>query len=531
MKLRVDVREPNNTGSPDYNICNQASSNVDPVNLGFKIEVDGEVILDTLDLDGSLGSFPISITTTANSIPVIIFNEVGYSPFYFGIVIECLLTNIWDSTTVKITATKDGYWTYSKSFEVYGYDLGQNPNLFPVTENNIPFTILLINKTNNEVRGYQTKAVSSFIAYRKPYTNEIHYYKSNSGLGDTLYYNSDLELISSVPDGFICSNDEYELKQINNLYGGSSNIISTCTSDLQTIPKVILIPTFEANTTCINCDDEQCSIIGANNTSTLYLNYTNISTYYKNDNKVYPYTIQNFIFRLIDFTGNIINEFEDSYTLGTIDTVFDIIELWSDFQIPEKGDYIIQVEINVTDLYKCIKNYPISSCNFYEIENTDCNEFTVYNKSFEDFTLVISELQNDKTFLEISSIVILALNNIVISHTEDNVYQYQVIKDDISYIYIVVNYCNLRQCLLLGLSNLICLESSNCDSCKHKDYYDFNSLIINAHTYFNMLNSEYNFNYLYEALSISKVNELYDLKSFLTRFKEYCVVCNKSCNC
>ena len=46
-----------------------------------------------------------------------------------------------------------------------------------------------------------------------------------------------------------------------------------------------------------------------------------------------------------------------------------------------------------------------------------------------------------------------------------------------------------------------------------------------------MLNNEYNFNYLYEALSINKINELYDLKSFLVRFEEYCLECNSVCNC
>lgn len=526
MKLRFNLTEPIDTGSPDYIICNQASSFISFTNLELVLKIDGTNIINTIDLAGV--SFPIApITTTNGYIVSASIENTNY------IVINIDIDNVWDSTTASFIVNKIGYWSFNKTFEIYGYDLGKNPNLTPITDSNPDFNLVLINKINNEVSGVQTKAYSSLIAYRKPFTSELHYYKSNSGSGEITYQNTDLEQISTSVDGFLCIVGAYGIKQICNLYEYNNTgrtLLSTCTSNLINLLDINNFPTFGSSTTCVNCDAE-CIVLNTENTTTTNIDYSLLSTYYIDDIEVNPYLTQNLIYRLIDFTGNIIDEISYSFNINPLPFTYIPTDYLYNFSIPEVGDYIIQVEVSVANLYKCIKNYPIFSCNFYEIKNTECNEYTVYNKSFEDFTLIISELQDDKTFLEVSSVIVPALDNVVITHTSDNVYTYTVAKDEIDYIYIVVNYCNLRTCLLIGLTNLICPKTGECIECRAKDYYDFNALIINAHTYFNMLNSEYNFNYMYEALSVNKINELYELKSFLTRFEEYCLECNKVCNC
>ena len=529
MKLRFNISEPINTGSPDYTICNQVSTFISFTNLELLLKIDGTNIINTTDLSSI--SFPIAPITTTNGLTVGV--DLENSNY---IVLDINLNNIWDFTNIEYQISKTGYWSFNKIFEIYGYDLGKNPNLTPITDSNPDFNIILLNKTNNEVNGFQTKAYSSFITYKRPYTNQLHFYKSNSGQGEISYINSDLETISYNSDGFICVTGEYSLKQLNNIYSLINNIktlVDSCLSSLITLNNTNLFPSFEANTTCVDCNDD-CIVVNTNNNTTTYIDYTTLTHFFVNDVEVNPFTTQYISYKLIDFTGNEILNQTNTFNINPLPFVYDPSTTLFSFQIPEIGDYIIQVEVGVTNLYKCIKNYPINGCNFYEIKNSDCNEFTIYNKGFEDFIVNISELQDDKSFLPISEITVNALSNSIINHNEDNIYTYTVTKNNINYIFIVVNYCNLRNCLLKHISKLLCKDKHDedkCDECNHKDYYDFNSLIITAHTYFNMLNNEYNFNYIYESLSPDKINELFELSQFLKRFKEYCEHCNKICNC
>lgn len=534
MKLRFNISTLVDTGSPDYTICGQASTFLPSAvsiynNLSLLLKIDGTTIINTADLTTFNGTLPQSAIVTTNGYNVTVALENTY---YLVIGID--MVNIWDITTAEFSIGKTGYWSYNKIFEIFGYDLGVNPNVV-ATAGNPEFNLYLINKTNNEVNGVQTKAYASFIYYRRPFTSELYIYKSNSGGGEVIYTDSDLVTLNIAVDGFICVAGDYSIKQTNNIYTYDNTgrvLISTCSTDFLLSTNVVAFPTFGGSTTCTTCDNE-CIVINTENTTTTNIDYSLLTTYMVDDTEVNPYTTQVLTYRVIDFTGNIIQEEEHTFDINPLPFTYDQTSYkFVDFVIPEIGDYIIQVELSVAGLYSCKKNYPVKGCSFYEIKNTNCNEFTIYNRGFDDFDVVISELQDDKTFLEVSTVTVPTLDNIVISHTTDNVYQYKVTKDDVDYIYIVVNYCNLRNCILLGVTNLMCQKTSDCTDCKAKDYYDFNVLITMAHTYFNMLNSEYNFNYLYESLDVNKLNELYELKTFLTRFEEYCIECNKVCsNC
>ncbi len=373
MKLRFNISEPINTGSPDYIICNQASSFISFSNLKLLLKIDGTNIINTNDLSSI--SFPTSPITTTNGYTIFIEKEnTNY------LVVNIDLINIWNLTTAEFQISKTNYYDYLKVFEIYGYDLGKNPNISPITDTNPDFNLILINKINNEIDGKQTKAYSSFIAYKKPYTSELHFYKSNSGGGEIVYTNFNLEQISTSSDGFICTNNDYQLKQTCNLYyynNTGRHLLDSCTTNLLTVLNNNSFPTFEASTTCIDCNIE-CIVINTNNTSTTYIDYSLLSKFYVNDIEVNPYLTQSLIYRLIDFTGNVIQELTYTFDINPLPFVFDpSLYTFAGFQIPEVGDYIIQVEVSVPNLYKCIKNYPIKSCNFYEIKNTNCNEFTV----------------------------------------------------------------------------------------------------------------------------------------------------------
>jgi hypothetical protein len=82
--------------------------------------------------------------------------------------------------------------------------------------------------------------------------------------------------------------------------------------------------------------------------------------------------------------------------------------------------------------------------------------------------------------------------------------------------------------LLTKIDSLVCCNTNN--NCDNDKVYDFNALVISAHTYFNMLNAEYNFNYFYTALDADKLNELRDANQFLTQIAGYCEECTSGCD-
>ncbi len=522
MKLRFNISEPTNTGSPDYIICNQASVFVSLTNLGLILDVGGTNIITTNDL--SSVSFPTAPIVTTNGVTVIANLENSNY-----IRLDLSTFNLFSPPLVNFQISKTGYYSYTKSFEVYGNDLGQNPNLFPTTQTNPDFTLYLINQTNNSP---QTHAFSSFIAYRKLWSENIYFYKSNSGIGSVKYINGSGDVISNISDGFVCSKDDYKIKQITNI----GNDI--CMTSLKSITHFTFVPPFEGTTSCTDCDTE-CIVINTNNTTITNIDFTLLDTFAVDDNIVYPLNSITIDYNLIDFTGQVISTQNYSFNLTSVPEIF-VPSLYPfNFVIPSVGDYIIQVVLStptsfgIPAIFTCTKNYPIKSCNSFEIQNTECNQFTIFNKGFTAFDVEISELQNDKTFLLISTITVPPLSSKVITHIEDNIFTYTINTGLTTLTYIVVNYCNLRTCLLKELFGLICSnkEGKCCDDCSRKNVYDFNALIINAHTYFNLLNSEYNFNYIYESLTPNKIDELFTLKSFLVRFKEYCESCNHICNC
>ena len=69
MILRFNILSPNNTGSPDYDICGQGSSIISNVNLGVTLKLDGITFFTTNDLStATIPTTPLVVgTRTINS--------------------------------------------------------------------------------------------------------------------------------------------------------------------------------------------------------------------------------------------------------------------------------------------------------------------------------------------------------------------------------------------------------------------------------------------------------------------------------
>ena len=88
--------------------CGQVLPFLNPLNVSFKLTVDGTVIADTNDL--STYVFPVAVVTVANSITVNNMGLDGSSPYF-----RINLPNIWDKTNIQIEVSKAGLYSYSKT--------------------------------------------------------------------------------------------------------------------------------------------------------------------------------------------------------------------------------------------------------------------------------------------------------------------------------------------------------------------------------------------------------------------------------
>lgn len=150
MKLRFQIKELAYNYVED-NLCDGVLSQ-DYNNLNIDIHVDGESIATSADLSGGLIFTPTPFNTAANNITIQdIQVESGTH-----VLIEIGLPETWDKTNVSVVASKSGFNTISKTFTVYGYDLGIN-SAVPATANN-PDVCFILSPT---LRGF-TFATDTF---------------------------------------------------------------------------------------------------------------------------------------------------------------------------------------------------------------------------------------------------------------------------------------------------------------------------------------------------------------------------------
>jgi len=129
MILRFQIKDLQYNYVED-NLCDGALV-VDYVDTNISISVDGEVIATSTNLDAGLVHAPVPFNTVANTIAIEdIQVESGTH-----VLIQMDLPNVWDKTIVSVNISKAGFNTLTRTFTVYGYDLGINAAV-PATVNN-----------------------------------------------------------------------------------------------------------------------------------------------------------------------------------------------------------------------------------------------------------------------------------------------------------------------------------------------------------------------------------------------------------
>lgn len=325
MIYRFSALTPNTPAAP----CNDTLVLADYSKLTLVVYNNGNTVYT--HFLGSLvpGTFYV-ISSFGNQLLANISKTAG------GVITISIPISVGDNVELDISLSFSTaiYNSYRTVFTLYHYDLGNdvaggitlNPNM----------DIVVISNTNNY-------PYSGVIAYRKPFTNKIHFYKNNSSLFNaiTLYDEGD-DIISNIAFGTLCSDDDKEFYYITSL--GSE----ICTQSVNTVvSNVQWIPTYEVTSNCITNCNAGCISPLATNTVTVNIDYSTLDTVYVDDAQSYPYVAQGITANVIDsngiviFTENFVNNI--AYGLTTLTYTYTS----STFSIPTKGDYVIQGCIQV----------------------------------------------------------------------------------------------------------------------------------------------------------------------------------------
>jgi hypothetical protein len=536
MILEFNILSPNNTGAPDYDICGQSASVINNNNLKVDLKLNGLSLFTTNDLStATIPSTPFTVGTKTISL----FTYSSITGFVIKIAEPQIIgiENILD-----VTISKVGYQSFTNSFKLYNYDIGGsgNPN----------FDFYLINNINNlDSDGFQTKAFSQFTVIRKPFTNDTYYYNLVGTQGIITYvdYTTSTPIpLTTGQNGVVCNNTAIKILQtitVSNIY---STVQDSCS--LSKISQFLVWkPNINTTVTCTPSCNDNCSLNLGSGTYQVIVDLSNLSCVNVDTKSTYVYNYDPNIFintKVYDYQGIEINSTSTNIGITDCGTLCSQSPIILTLPIlPILGDILIKTEFIVTDggtggnainLIDCWYSTPISLCYPYSIKETDnCGEYIASNCSFIDTVLTIKQLQDDKTFLIIAQIPILALSTITTILQVDGVYLFE--NPNIDGIntdsYIVINFCNFKICLFSFLSTFICNKKQCTCGVDIKKYYDFNAFILNAHTYFALLNEEYNFNYIYNAITDTKINDLYTIKQYLDNMSTYCEKDCSPCKC
>jgi hypothetical protein len=421
----------------------------------------------------------------------------------------------------------------------------------------------------------------AFIIYRKPFTKEIHYYKASSIIGDSMtYYDVETgDVLSTSANGVFCYEGEYQIKAYSLLQGTEDGcccptpvVIDECLSSTYTVPEMYkLMPELFTTISCNTCDNDCITNISTNYTESR-IDLSQLTCLYVDDvlrNPLDDVVVKQIIYGIgsvVDDDGVISGIIIDSitkhlgnYTVGSVTTpgsvdfencTAEVTDtdygggslwryIWDNFKTPDVGDYILKTEIYIPDstltdgkAVSCVKNYTFTACNYFDITQTKCNTYTLTNYSFDTVSVVISKMNSSGVFVaETNGTFTLGqCENTTLTISSDGIYKISYTRGSTTQYLIVINYCNIQDCVLSKLEDVICCNPTKI--CNVENVYDYNVLMSLIMVLFAQLNEEYNFNFVYELISDEKLTSLYKTSQIIDRINDvYCETCEDNTAC
>lgn len=552
MKFTTHLFTPNNTGAPDYDICGQVASILDFTNTTLKVSIsDGtttQQLINTSDLSAIL-----AVATGLYTFGSLDINVLGGSrdavTGSMSLDMDFLLTGTsdyctWKKAFLTIEVSKAGYQTYTNVIQIYGYDIGNDVTLG--YSGNTDFDIYLVNNTDNlDIFGKQTKAFSKFAVLRQPFTDNVYFYNlvgtqgtityKDTSTGNTIGTGS-YGTVCVTPDN--CGNNDIDIEQTIQVFSVDCVLLDTCSSSI-TSPTTIWLPKVTSTSTCPDACNDCINDISEVTVSTT-VDYTLVTPFNVNNTLTFlsEFMDENTIFTLKDFSGIELDSVTIPYIIDYASWIVDsapfLIPITYVITTPPLGDVTVTIVHKFsadTDLIVCNDVIEFSVCHWWNVTKGEkCGDYLFNNCSLEDISIVLQKFNSDRTFTDISTIVVPASSTVTISLQADGLYMLKVpSRDEVGVFeyYSIPSFCNIEACWLNFLNTVICNKPT--DDCKTEDAYKFNAFLINAHTFFMMLNEEMNMSFIYTAIDDERLNNLYTLDSFITRFTEYCNPSDSAC--
>lgn len=139
----------------------------------------------------------------------------------------------------------------------------------------------------------------------------------------------------------------------------------------------------------------------------------------------------------------------------------------------------------------------------------------------------IARLQDNKTFANMFTAPqeIAPLATYTSPNLTDGIYRFTITRTgSTTQNFIIAADCNLQRCMEALIRDIV-NNGWCCDNCTDHRAGLFNSIMLMFYQYYNSINDEYNFNYLYTALEPSKIEELFNLSRLQQRLTEHCTEC------
>jgi hypothetical protein len=473
-------------------------------------------------------------------------------------------------------------FTFSNTFAVFGYDLGNNSETrlrdFPNPDFNIYFAINDGDYSHdyNMDYSYIWDTYANIIHYRRPYTNEVYFFDNTSSDYEHIQWwtslaSENIEDCKTIKtyifsddyylhrNGMLCRDDEFVLNVSKTKYDilteADDKKTCGCSCSCGCSPVQIEMPVeyyeylddvnhsvedFPTFKTLVSPSDEYCSInIASTNRATTYIDYTN-KEYYIDDIRRYPYTTDTVLVTLHNKIGDVEQYKTTTSPLQTWNPYLNTFE----FNIPLIGDYVIRTNLksvldNVT-IRECETTVAIENTHWLKFTQGECGTVILDNCGFSPASVnrykLIEDAKKGLIWSLVYSVVLSPLSNQSIEILEDGIYKYEVARDgeDTVSNFIVITYCKIQACLNQLITDLICNDSI-CDDRFIYDFTKLNAIIPQWSLMLQKLHSEYINNYVYDTINNTKMAELYKLEIIYNRLVEYCNNCNnlliKKCGC
>lgn len=510
------------------------------------------VVLNTIP---AIGTPSITNITGTNTVLDGRSVAVGIEPGDY-IRVQIPLEDSLEEATVRLRITSlAGNLYYDNTFIVYNYDLGNNPTPGVAVDNNPPFIISL---REDPLGADLNLVIANFIAYRKPVTNEIFVYNAadydvdttatysvTDSEGNTTDLGQGSTAIAKL-DGLATITQTLTLIRrdaLGNVLTGFP-IVDTSTQAYNAVGVYSNVPAYDRtmikNRMLLNFNwipkskliignnvtNEECVVLDSEVTATLLMDSTNFPVVKLEDVFVHPFdklTIDYSVINIkgvIETTKNVVENLTYPYSYPLNDTIR------LTFSPESIGDYIVKADVGLYSASRkvmtCTYTKKLEGKHWFTRVLDQCNSHILSNLSFNEVTVTVSKLGNDSTFGALASYTIPALETYNLSFSQDGVYKLTISNGTTTIEQVVTSYCNLQTCLENIIGKILCTDLRRCEL---PDFYEVMSIMSVAITHFQLLNQEYQLNYIYESLSTTKLSELTSLQTSLERLNEYCTNC------